>query len=377
MSKTNQATQVAVPLLDLQAQYAPIQDQVLAAIAEVFQSKQFIQGEAVRKLEAEICAYTGAKHAIGVSSGTDALLVSLMALEIGPGDEVITSPFTFFATAGSIARVGATPVFVDIDPKTYNIDVEKIESKITGKTKAIMPVHLFGQMADMDPIMKLANRYKLSVIEDAAQAIGSKQKMESGETRSAGTIGDFGTFSFFPSKNLGACGDGGMVLTNNSDLADRVRCLSNHGSHPKYYHSVVGGNFRLDSMQAAILSCKLPYADSHHEGRQRHAAIYDQELRWVGTPEVDPKNTSIYNQYTIRTPKRAKLEQALQDANIGHAIYYPLPLNKQECFKYLNQAHSCPEAEAAAGEVLSIPVFMELSEEQVSRVISVVNEATR
>ena len=267
-----------VPLLDLQAQYEPIKDDVIAAITDVFNSKQFIQGPKVVELESMIKDYCNAKHAIGVSSGTDALIVSLMAMGIGHGDEVITTPFTFFATAGSIHRVGATPVFVDIDPETYNLDVSQIESKITNKTKAIMPVHLFGQLADMAPILNLAKTHDLYVIEDAAQAIGAKQTID-GVTHSAGSLGSVGCFSFFPSKNLGGCGDGGVVTTNDDELGERIRLFRTHGAKERYYHDHVGGNFRLDPIQAAVLSIKLPRLNGQHDGRRKNATYYNEHLK--------------------------------------------------------------------------------------------------
>ena len=267
-----------VPLLDLQAQYEPIKDDVLSAITQVFESKTFIQGPKVIELENMIKEYCGVKHAIGVSSGTDALIVSLMAMGIGHGDEVITTPFTFFATGGSIHRVGAKPVFVDIDPVTYNLDVSKIESKITNKTKAIMPVHLFGQLADMKPILELAKKHNLYVIEDAAQAIGAKQTID-GETHSAGSMGSVGCFSFFPSKNLGCCGDGGVVTTNDDELGEKIRLFRTHGAKQKYFHDYVGGNFRLDPLQAAVLTVKLPLLDSQHDGRRKNAEYYNKNLK--------------------------------------------------------------------------------------------------
>jgi len=364
-----------VPLLDLNAQYDPIKDKVLQAIQEVFESKQFILGPQVAKLEQAVADYAGCIYAIGVTSGTDALIVSLMALDIGPGDEVITTPFTFFATAGSICRVGAVPVFVDIDPKTYNINPELIEEKVTKKTKAIMPVHLFGQTADMEAINSIAGKYNLAVVEDAAQAIGSSYTTADSEIK-AGAAGDLGCFSFFPSKNLGCCGDGGMVTTSNKDLAYRVRILRTHGAHPKYYHKIIGGNFRLDSIQAAVLLEKLPYLEQQHKGRQAVADFYDEQLAGiVQTPLVNDNYRMIYNQYTIRTPERDALQEFLNKNNIGNAIYYPVPLHLQECFQHLGYKEGdLPESEKAAKEVLSIPVYAELTSEQQEYVAGKIGE---
>lgn len=367
-------TKQKVPMLDLQAQYAPIREEVLEAMTQVFDSKQFIQGPKVVELEQKIAKYSGVDHAIGVSSGTDALILALMSLGISTGDEVITSPFTFFATAGSISRVGATPVFVDIDPDSYNIDPSKIEAVITPKTKAIMPVHLFGQMADMKPILEIAKANKLHVIEDAAQAIGSEQTID-GKTYKAGSLGDMGCFSFFPSKNLGCCGDGGMITTNNVELAERARCLRVHGAKKKYFHDHIGGNFRLDPLQAAVLSVKLDYLDAQHEGRRKNAEYYNQSINSAKTPFIQDHNRTIYNQYTIRSTKRDALQTALSNAEIGNAIYYPVPLNEQPCFAYLGQQGDCPEAEAAAKEVISIPVYPELTMDQKDYISSVINSA--
>jgi len=363
-----------VPLLDLQAQYAPIKDDVLGAITEVFESKTFIQGPKVIELETMIKDYCGVKHAIGVSSGTDALIVSLMAMGIGNGDEVITTPFTFFATAGSIHRVGAKPVFVDIDPETYNLDVSQIESKITTKTKAIMPVHLFGQMADMSPILELASKHNLYVIEDAAQAIGAKQTID-GVTYQSGTLGSVGCFSFFPSKNLGCCGDGGMVITNDDELGEKIRLFRTHGAQKKYFHDFVGGNFRLDPIQAAVLNVKLPFLNEQHDGRRQNAAYYNQHLKTVKTPVESEHNWMIYNQYTVRTNKRDALIEHLNQFNIGNTVYYPRPLHLQNCFDYLgHQAGDFPESESAAKEVVSIPVYSELSSDQLNYVIEKINQ---
>ena len=358
-----------VPMLDLNAQYEPMKDKVLQAMKDVFDSKRFINGPQIKELEEKLADYCHCKHAIGVTSGTDALLISLMALDIGEGDEVITTPFTFFATAGSIFRVGAKPVFVDIDPKTYNIDPDLIEQKITDKTKAIMPVHIFGQCAEMDKINEIAKKHDLVVIEDAAQAIGSEYK-----GRRAGSLGDVGCFSFFPSKNLGCCGDGGLVTTNNDELAEKIRILRQHGSKPKYYHKIIGGNFRLDTMQAAVLLEKFPYLEEWHKGRQKNAEYYNEHLKdVVDTPFVESYNIMIYNQYTIRTPLRDELQDKLNEANIGNAIYYPVPLHLQECFAYLGyRGGDLPESEKAAKEVVSIPIYPELTDEQMDYVIRVI-----
>ena len=358
-----------VPLLDLKAQHAAIREQVLAAVAETLDSQVCIGGPKVAELEREIAAISGCKYAVGVSSGTDALLCSMMALGLGLGDEAITTPFTFFATAGSIARTGATPVFVDIDPRTFNIDPELIERAITPRTKAIVPVHLFGQMCDMDPIMRIANRHGLTVIEDAAQSITATYK-----GRKAGSIGAAGCFSFYPSKNLGAAGDGGMVVTNDAPLYERMLAMRNHGSQSKYHHRYIGGNFRLDPIQAAVLLVKLPYLDAWSESRRRNAAVYD--VAFAGTdiaaPFVMPECVSIYNQYVIRTPERGKLAEELRRQDIGWEIYYPLCLPLQPCFPHLGYTPgSLAEAERASAEVLALPIYPELNAEQQQRVISV------
>ncbi len=350
-----------VPLLDLKAQYATIRKEVMAAISEVLESQCCIGGPKVVELEAKIAEISDCKFAVGVSSGTDAILNSLMSLEIGAGDEVITSPFTFFATAGCITRVGAKPVFVDIDPLTYNINAQLIESAVTKKTKAIMPVHLFGQMADMDPIMDVAKKHGLAIIEDAAQSITSTYK-----GRKAGSIGTVGCFSFFPSKNLGGIGDGGMVVTNDQKLYERLVMMRNHGQNPKYYHKYIGGNFRLDPIQAAALLVKLPHLDEWSQARRRNATYYDKKFAGtvVKTPYISPDCVSIYNQYVIRVPRRDELVKALKAKNIGCEIYYPVPLHLQECFKYLGcKKGDFPQAEKAADEVLVLPIYPELTDE--------------
>jgi dTDP-4-amino-4,6-dideoxygalactose transaminase len=359
-----------VPLLDLKAQYATIGKEIMAAISEVLESQCCIGGPKVAELETKIAEISNCKFAVGVSSGTDAILNSLMSLEIGTGDEVITSPFTFFATAGCINRVGAKPVFVDIDPQTYNINPGLIESAVTKKTKAIMPVHLFGQMADMDPIMDIAKKHGLAVIEDAAQSITSTYK-----GKKAGSIGTVGCFSFFPSKNLGGIGDGGMIVTNDERLYDRLSIMRNHGSKPKYYHKYIGGNFRLDPIQAAALLVKLPHLDKWSQARRRNAAYYGRKFPGtaVTTPYVSPDCVSIYNQYVIRVPKRDELVKLLKAQNIGCEIYYPVPLHLQECFSYLGYKQGAfPEAEKAAKEVLAIPVYPELTDKMKDYVVETI-----
>ncbi len=350
-----------VPLLDLKTQYTSIRDEVLAAVSEVLESQRCIGGPKVAELEEKIAALSDCKFAVGTSSGTDAILNSLMSLDIGKDDEVITTPFTFFATVGSIVRTGAKPVFVDIDPNTYNINPDLIEQAVTKRTEAIMPVHLFGQMADMDPIMEVANRYNLAVIEDAAQSITSTYR-----GRKTGSIGTVGCLSFFPSKNLGAAGDGGMIVTNDEGLYNRLRIMGNHGANPKYYHRYVGGNFRLDPIQATVLLVKLPHLDNWSEARRRNAAFYDEKFAgtMVKTPYINPDCVSIYNQYVIRVPKRDALVAHLKEKGIGSAIYYPCPMHLQECFKRLGYKQSdFPEAEKAAREVLAIPIYPELTHE--------------
>jgi len=386
-----------VPLLDLKAQYRALKPELDAAIAEVMESQHFILGPKVQECEAAIARYSNCPFAVGVSSGTDALLVCLMAEQIGRGDEVITTPYTFFATTGSIARTGATPVFVDIDPVTYNIDPAQIEAKITPRTRAIMPVHLYGQMADMDPILEVARRHGLVVIEDAAQAIGAEYK-----GRRAGSFGDYGCFSFFPSKNLGAAGDGGMVVTNNDARAEKLRRLRAHGSHPKYYHQFIGGNFRLDALQAAVVSVKLKHLDAWTSARQRNAQRYDSlfaqsGLRVAatsqyresespsgagsagGTPQIYlpavATDRHIFNQYVIRVGKRDQLRAAVEARGVGTEIYYPVPMHLQECFAYLGHAKGAfPKSEGAAAETLALPIYPELTDEQARYVMDCIRE---
>jgi dTDP-4-amino-4,6-dideoxygalactose transaminase len=357
-----------VPLLDLKAQYATIKDDILAAVSEVLETQRCIGGPKVAELEEKIAAISDCKFAVGASSGTDAILNSLMSLDIGNGDEIITTPFTFFSTVGCITRAGAKPVFVDIDPKTYNINAELIDSAVTEKTKAIMPVHLFGQMADMDPIMAVANKHSITVIEDAAQSITSTYK-----GRKAGSIGKVGCFSFFPSKNLGGIGDGGMIVTNDEELYNRLFVMRNHGSKPKYYHKYVGGNFRLDPIQAAALLAKLPHLDEWSQARRRNAAYYDKKFAGtaVQTPYVSPDCVTIYNQYVIRVPRRDEVVAHLKKNNIGCEIYYPVPMHLQDCFKYLGYKQGdMPEAEKAAQQVMAIPIFPELTDEMKDYVAS-------
>jgi dTDP-4-amino-4,6-dideoxygalactose transaminase len=357
-----------VPLLDLKAQYATIKDEVLAAISEVLESQRCVGGPKVAELEEKIAAISDCKFAVGASSGTDAILNSLMSMDIGAGDEIITTPFTFFATVGCISRTGAKAVFVDIDAKTFNMNPELIESAVTEKTKAIIPVHLFGQMADMDPIMEIAKKHDLAVIEDAAQSITSTYK-----GRKAGSIGSAGCFSFFPSKNLGGIGDGGMIVTNDEQLYHRLFIMRNHGSKPKYYHKYIGGNFRLDPIQAAALLVKLPHLDEWSEARRRNAANYNKKFSGtvVQTPYISPDCMSIFNQYVIRVHRRDELVAHLRDNNVGCEVYYPIPAHLQECFSYLGYKEGdLPEAEQAAKEVLALPIYPELREEQLQYIAS-------
>jgi dTDP-4-amino-4,6-dideoxygalactose transaminase len=360
----------AVPFLDLEAQNSPLLGQIREAFERVATSNSFILGPEVEAFEREIARFIGVEHAVGVSSGTDALLVALMALDIGQDDEVITTPFSFFATAGAIARLGATPVFVDIDPITINIDLDKIESAITPRTKAILPAYLFGQTCDLERLRQISDRYGIPIIEDAAQAIGAGFG-----TLSAGTIGAFGCFSFFPSKNLGAFGDAGLVTTNSAALLERVRILRAHGAKPKYYHSFIGGNFRLDALQAAILRVKLPHLEEWTRARRKNAELYDRLFTEASLPEAILKTPvavadgHIYNQYVIRTEKRDALRNYLLAHHIGCEIYYPRPLHLQECFAYLGYAAgSFIEAERAASELLALPIFPELGASRVKRV---------
>jgi dTDP-4-amino-4,6-dideoxygalactose transaminase len=382
-----------VPLLDLKAQFAQIRAEVMPAIDQVCAGQHFILGEHVRALEEEIARYCGAAAGIGVSSGTDALLLALMALEIGPGDEVITSPFTFFATAGTIARAGARPVFCDIDPVTFNVSPAAVQKFIQdhclvrtgqlinrtsgGRIKALMPVHLYGQCADMDPLMAIAKQHGLKVIEDAAQAIGSTYK----NGVHAGTFGDVGCFSFFPSKNLGAFGDAGLCTTNDADLAERMRVLRVHGGKPKYFHALIGGNFRIDELQAAVLRVKLKYLDGWTEGRQRNAAYYDSAFAAAGlgsnlrTPKAVAGYRHIFNQYIVRVENRDALRTRLSERSIGSEIYYPVPLHLQQCFAYLgHRVGDFPHSERAAAETLALPIYPELAQAQLAHVVATIAE---
>ncbi|MCX6538663.1 MAG: DegT/DnrJ/EryC1/StrS family aminotransferase [Acidobacteria bacterium] len=366
-----------VPMLDLQAQYRPLREQILAAVTRVCDSQRFIMGPEVDQFERELARMLEVPHAIGVSSGTDALLLAMMALGIGHGDEVVTSTYSFFATGGCVARLGATPVFVDIDPVTYNIDPSALAAAITPRTKAIIPVHLYGQSADLEAILAVATRAGVPVIEDAAQAIGSRYK-----GRPVGGFGLIGCFSFFPSKNLGAFGDGGLVTTSSDDLAALLRRLRVHGADQQYYHRAIGGNFRIDALQAAILRVKLPHLAGWTEGRRRNAARYDGWFRERGltdrvtTPVALADRYHIFNQYVIRVSNRDAVKAHLESRGVGCAIYYPVPFHQLECFAYLGyRVGQFPHAEAAARETLALPVFGELTEAQQRYVVDVVAEA--
>ncbi|MCX7610543.1 MAG: DegT/DnrJ/EryC1/StrS family aminotransferase [Ignavibacterium sp.] len=383
-----------VPLLDLKPQYKSIKKELDEAILRVSESQQFILGNEVSKMEEEFENYLNCKHAYGVSSGTDALLLALMAIDIKPEDEVIVPTYSFFATAGVVARLFAKPIFVDNDPITFNIDPQDVKKKITSKTKAIIPVHLFGQSAEMNEIMKLADEYNLIVIEDAAQAIGTQYK----DGRFVGTIGHIGCFSFFPSKNLGCFGDGGLITTNDDKLAEIIRIKRVHGGEPKYYHKVIGGNFRLDALQAAVLRVKLPYLQSWTDKRKYNANLYNKLFIEAGLAEEpgrikfdannkvllpkaiyeniqDLKNYHIYNQYIIRVEKRDELREFLTKNEIGTEIYYPVPFHLQECFAYLNHKKGdFPISEFSADTSLAIPIYPELTEEQISYVVQKIKE---
>ncbi len=379
-----------VPLLDLQAQYAQIKDKVRVAVDGVFESQRFILGAQVSALEEEIAKFCGVPYAIGVASGTDALLLSLKAVGVGPGGAVATVPFTFFATAGTIANLGARPIFVDIEgigfemnpgklasflarECSFNLTTKKVVHKASNTViQALMPVHLYGQCADMDEILALARRYSLPVIEDACQALGATYK-----DRHAGAMGDFGCFSFFPSKNLGGAGDGGMILTSNKALAERVRLLRTHGAQPKYFHSIVGFNSRLDELQAAVLRVKLPYLQQWSQARRRNAERYAEDfkaagiLSYVTPPKTLPDRTHIFHQYVIRCARRDELQAFLKSRGIGTEIYYPVSLHEQECFRYLGYtSHDLPESHAAAAETLALPVYPELTDEQRAYVVN-------
>ena len=390
MPPTGKASEanVSVPLLDLKAQYQPIATEVMEVIRNVCDSQYFILGPAVKELEKQVAEYSQCKFGVGVSSGTDALLLALMVLDVGAGDEVITSPYTFFATGGVIARVGARAIFCDIDPVSFNLSPESVENfiakecetkngklirrKTGGHVKVMIPVHLYGQMADMDPLMDIARRHNLRVVEDAAQAIGSEYT----KGRRAGSMGDIGCFSFFPSKNLGAFGDGGMCTTNDPGLAERLNIMRVHGGMPKYYHSVIGGNFRLDELQAAVLIVKLKYLDSWTAARQSNARFYDAAFAKVGLggkvscPTVLPGYRHIYNQYILRVERRDALREHLTQARVGTEIYYPVPLHMQKCFDNLEyKPEDCPESARAAAETIAIPIYPELSDVQKQHVV--------
>ena len=366
---------VQVPLLDLKAQYSSIKPAIDEAVARVIDSQYFILGPEVSALEDEVAAYTGVPYAIGMSSGTDALLAALMALEVGPGDDVVTTTYSFFATGGVVARLGAKPVFVDIDPVTYNIDPDAAAAAITERTKAIIPVHLYGRLADMDPIMAAARERGIAVIEDAAQAIGAFDT----QRRQAGSIGDMGCFSFFPSKNLGGFGDGGMTVTNDADLGHSLQLLRMHGMEPKYYHAIVGGNFRLDALQAAVLRVKLKHLNDWTAARRHNANRYRELFEDAGlteqiaVPQDEPGH--IYNQFVIRTSERDALREHLKAQNVGTEIYYPVPLHLQECFASLGYSKGdLPHAEAAARETLALPIYPELSDAQLMHVTERIRE---
>jgi dTDP-4-amino-4,6-dideoxygalactose transaminase len=366
-----------VPLIDLQAQYVSIRDAVRQAVDRVFETQHFVMGPEVAALESEIAAYCETKQAIGCASGSDALLLALMALDIGAGDEVITTPFSFFATASAIARLGARPVFVDIDPLTYNINVDQIASAITERTKVVLPVHLYGQMADMDPIVELCGAKNLILLEDAAQAIGATNR-----GRRAGSLGLAGCFSFYPSKNLGAAGDAGIITTNDDDFATRVRRLRVHGGLTEYQHVEVGINSRLDALQAAVLRAKLPHLDEWSDARAQKAEIYSHLLEGaklsfkVDPPFVKPENRHIFHQYVVRVPHhRDALMEHLKARGVASKIYYPIPLHLQECFAYLGyQQGEFPEAEKAARETFALPLFPELTAEQQEYVVNSIQD---
>lgn len=386
------SAQNAVPLLDLKAQFATIKDEVMPAVEQVFTEQAFILGSHVQKVEEELAAYLDSPYALGVSSGTDALLLSLMALGVGPGDAVITTPFTFFATAGSIVRTGAMPLFVDIDPLTYNLDHTKVAALLNleglpAKPKAMVPVHLFGQPAHMDALMALAQGHDIAVVEDAAQALGAVYPSKDGP-KMAGTIGDAGCFSFFPSKNLGAAGDGGLIASHDQELAERLRSMRTHGSHPKekYRHVYLGGNFRLDAVQAAVISAKLPHLDDWALARRANASEYDARLTDAGLVEnqkvmlphrawPQEERSHVFNQYVIRAKNRSGLIAHLKERGIGHAVYYPAPIHLLECFASMGyKPGNYPVAEQACDEVLALPVYPELTSGQKEQVVKAIVE---
>jgi dTDP-4-amino-4,6-dideoxygalactose transaminase len=384
-----------VPLLDLKAQYRTLKAELDEALIKTAESQYFILGPEVEKLEKAMCEYIGCKYAIGVSSGTDALLIALMAIDIKPGDEIIVPTYSFFATAGVVSRLNAIPVFVDSDPVTFNINPEEIENKITEKTKAIIPVHLYGQSAEMDKINEIAKRHKLKVIEDGAQAIGVQYK----DGRKVGNLGDIGCFSFFPSKNLGCFGDGGLVVTNDDSLGERLKIMRVHGGKPKYYHKIIGGNFRLDAIQAAVLNVKLPHLDSWSEKRRKNAELYTTLFKEAGLAskegiteinstekvllpkaiyrETGHRNYHIYNQYVIRVEKRDELRKHLTEKEIGTEIYYPVPFHKQECFADLRSRFEKTDfsvSEYAANNSIALPIYPELSNEQIEFTVKCISD---
>ena len=364
-----------VPLLDLVAQFRAIEGEVLPAIRNVIESQQFIMGPTVPQLEAAVAWLSHARHGIACASGTDALLLPLRALNLAPGDEVITTPFTFFATAGAIHNAGGTPVFVDVDADTFNIDPAAVERAVTPRTRAIIPVHLYGQLAAMERLLPLAPRYGLKIIEDACQAIGARRSID-GEWRQAGELGWATAYSFFPSKNLGAWGDGGMIVTSDDGTAERLRRLRLHGGAKQYHHDEVGTNSRLDTLQAAVLVAKLPHLAPWSAGRREHAAYYSRALAdvpGVRTPVIDPQNEHIFHQYTLRVERRDELQAHLRARGVGNAVYYPIPLHRQPCFAHLRyQVGSLPAAEQAAREVISLPVYPELTTVQLDYVIDAI-----
>ncbi|HWO89768.1 MAG TPA: DegT/DnrJ/EryC1/StrS family aminotransferase [Gemmatimonadales bacterium] len=366
-----------VPLLDLKAQHATVRDAVVRRVEEVIEDQRFILGRPVEELESRIAALSNTRFAVGVASGTDALLLALRALDLRPGDEVITSPFTFFASAGTIHNAGGKPVFADIDPLTWNVDPDAIEAAITPRTRAIMPVHLFGQLAAMERVLAIAARHGLAVIEDAAQAIGARRLID-GKWRVAGELGTAGTLSFFPTKNLGGWGDGGMLVTSDETMATRVRRLRTHGGLKMYHHEEVGYNSRLDAIQAAVLLAKLPYLEEWSSARRSHAAWYNQQFAGVPglrVPHTDPANEHIFHQYVVESDRRDELREHLTRQGIGTGVYYPVPLHLQPCFAYLGYREGqMPNAEAAVKRVLALPVYPELTPQQREYVVRAVRE---
>jgi dTDP-4-amino-4,6-dideoxygalactose transaminase len=368
---------VKIPLLDLRAQFETIRDEVTAALERVFAAQQFIMGPEVQAFEDRMTALCGVRHAVACASGTDALLLSLRTLDLRPGDEVITSPFTFFATAGAIHNAGGRPVFVDIEAGTFNLSPDAVRAAVTPRTRALLPVHLFGQMAAMETMLETAAAHGLAVIEDAAQAIGARRRI-GGVWRRAGELGTTGAFSFFPSKNLGAWGDGGMIVTQDAALAERLRRLRTHGGAKQYHHDEIGTNSRLDTVQAAVLLVKLDHLDAWTAARRERAAYYDAALRsrsGVSTPTVDGANEHVYHQYTIRADRRDDLKRVLAERGVGSAVYYPVALHRQPCFAALGyRAGAFPEAERATREVLSLPVYPELTRAQQDEIVAAIAE---